>query len=329
MTANQTKVVWITGAHGFLGRHVSSFFAERGYSVAGLDLHSWEADERARWKGAAWVSGDVSVDNLDILMGEAGLPAVVFHAAGSGSVGDSFNRPEDDFDRNVASTARILGFLKNHDADALFILPSSAAVYGSQPPGPIHEDVTPCPVSPYGFHKTMAEMLCRSAVENFGLSCAIIRYFSLYGPELRKQLLWDVSGRLMKEPEELVLYGTGDETRDMLYVEDAARLAFVLAENAHKGLQVVNGGTGVASSVRRIAELLIEHFGVPSKIRFNQEVRSGDPRHYQASIERTRALGFEPIWSLQDGVREFVAWFKGENVGGAAPRTMEQGGGHV
>jgi UDP-glucose 4-epimerase len=306
------NVAWITGAHGFLGRHVAKCFAENNYSVAGLDLEPWSPKEAGQWGLEVWAQGDVAGEYLDALMDRTGPPKVVFHAAGSGSVGHSFYHPLEDFERNVSSTARLLEFLRQRAPEAYFILPSSAAVYGVQPPGPISEEVASSPASPYGIHKLMAELLCSSTVDHFGLPCAVIRYFSLYGPELRKQLLWDLAGRVMAQPHEVILFGTGDETRDMLYVEDAARLVFLLAQRQQPGLTLVNGGTGVASSVREIASTLLEQMEKNVKLHFSQEVRSGDPAHYQADIAKARGLGFEPRWSLQEGLAAYADWLANE-----------------
>jgi UDP-glucose 4-epimerase len=292
---------------------MARYFAAHGYSTACLDLIEWPAAERSQWGVDHWVVGDVTERTLSLLADRAGTPQVVFHAAGSGSVGYSFDDPLKDFEQNVASTARVLDFLRQRAPGAYFLLPSSAAVYGIQPPGPIRENVALSPVSPYGFHKVMAESLCRSMVENFGLSGAVIRYFSLYGPELRKQLLWDLAGKVLEQHDVVTLFGTGNETRDMLYVEDAARLALLLAQRHNPGLTIVNGGTGVASSVRDIAQTLIEKMDKRVTLKFSQEVRSGDPMHYQADIDNAREFGFEPRWSLGDGLKIFADWLAAEH----------------
>src|SRR5205085_11925901 len=111
-------------------------------------------------------------------------------------------------------------------------------------------------------------------------------------PHLRKQLLWDLCTRLSKAPRELLLAGTGTEARDFLHVEDAARLL------ADRGLRadgqdapgaIVNGGTGVATSVREIAERTVAAWGTPTPVRFTARSRPGDPASLVADSGAARA----------------------------------------
>src|SRR6202011_562447 len=101
---------------------------------------------------------------------------------------------------------------------------SSAAVYGAHGPGPIPETCPLLPVSPYGSHERYAEELCLLAARRYGLGCAIIRFFSLYGAGRRKQILWDIGRKLIDNPPGIQLFGSGEETRDFVYVEDAVEL---------------------------------------------------------------------------------------------------------
>src|SRR4030095_13057401 len=83
---------------------------------------------------------------------------------------------------------------------AILIYPSSAAVYGVVKQAPIGESSPIAPVSPYGLHKAMAEELCSTQSKHFGLRCAIVRFFSVYGPGSRKQLLWDLAQKIEASP---------------------------------------------------------------------------------------------------------------------------------
>src|SRR5262249_35777614 len=153
----------------------------------------------------------------------------VVHAAGSGSVGSSFTAPLRDFERGVATTATLLDILRRVAPKAMVVIPSSAAVYGTQPEGKIAEDAPLAPISPYGAHKLAAELICRQAHFNFGQPVTVLRLFSLYGPGLRKQLLWDLAARLRAQPARILLGGTGTETRDLLFIDDAVELIWRVA----------------------------------------------------------------------------------------------------
>jgi UDP-glucose 4-epimerase len=304
------RLVWVTGVCGFLGRNVARFFAEHGFEIAGIDRLDWPVEERKYWGVQHWVQGLINRSSLDQLSILGGLPEIVFHAAGTGSVGQSYKEPLEDFRNNVSTTAEVLEFMRCESPDTIFVLPSSAAVYGAREPCPISEESQLCPVSPYGFHKVMAEELCLSAQRNFGLRCLLIRYFSLYGPGLRKQLLWDLTNRLRTSPETVELFGTGRETRDMFYIEDAVRLAMEMIKVVGDNTFIVNGGSGCSMSVRQIASSVIAHLKLQTEIRFNKRGRPGDPEHYQADMGRAQSFGFRPSWSFDRGLAEYVRWLR-------------------
>ena len=113
-------------------------------------------------------------------------------------------------------------------------------MYGNADALPIAESTPINPISPYGVHKQIAEELIRSYAHHFSLSVAIVRFFSLYGPGLRKQLLWDACTKI--EKGDFDFYGTGHEVRDWLHVQDAARLLLTLPSHASSDAVIVNGG---------------------------------------------------------------------------------------
>lgn len=301
------KRIWITGAAGFLGGHVAQVFHDAGWSVSGIDIAPRPSASAVPFAG--WVQGSVDASAL-AGVAQGGLPDCVFHAAGSGSVGRSFEDPEQDFADAVTTTQTILGFIRDQAPTATFVLPSSAAIYGACPAEPLAEDRAPAPVSPYGRHKLMAEELCHEASRDDGLRTIVVRYFSLYGVGLRKQLLWDLASKAMAADGGVELFGTGAETRDMLDVRDAARMVLSLVETAGDGATLVNGGTGRALSVREIAQALLVALGLELELRFNGEDRQGDPKHYQADTRRAQALGVIPEVRFEDGVSAYARWFR-------------------
>ena len=189
---------------------------------------------------------------------------------------------------------------------------SSAAVYGANHSEPIAESAFCEPFSPYGFHKRMAELALESYARNFGVRVGVVRLFSVYGPELRKQLLWDLCNRLAAGVSELTLGGEGTELRDWLHVEDAARVLLLALNNASEECFIVNGGTGLATSVREIAEGLCESWGDQVPVCFTGVSRSGDPKFLVADVERLSELGAVPQRLWRDGLVEYVNWYKSQ-----------------
>lgn len=304
-----SKVAFVTGAEGFFGGAVASAFQRAGWRTAGFGHPRRHFSDALNLEPPAlWSEGDVEQGRLARAAAVVGTPEVVFHAAGGASVGASFADPEADFQRTVVSLREALAFLKDEAPGARLIYPSSAAVYGASAASPIPESAPPNPISPYGRHKLQAEQEIAEACAAFGLSAVIVRFFSLYGPGLRKQLLWDLAGRLWSS-DRVELGGSGEETRDFLYIDDAVRLVGLLAgmERVCAPL-LVNGATGQAVSVRRIAEALARALGRRAEIGFNGQVRQGDPEALVADAAYARTLGFEPRVGLEEGLSRLADW---------------------
>ena len=258
----------------------------------------------------SWINGEIEAANLDAMAAVHGRPSAVFHLAGGSSVGLAIAHPFEDFSRTVASTARLLEWLRVHSPQSRLIAASSAAVYGSGHSGPISEQAALTPMSPYGQHKLMMEQLCQSYAMSYGIGSTVVRLFSVYGAELRKQLLWDVCSRLQENSRELVLGGTGEEVRDWCDVRDVVRLLAMFAQSPQaEPFRVINGGSGQAMRVSEVASLLAGHWGRVS-VRFSGNVRAGDPFSLLADSATLRETGF--TWQIPpaQGIADYVRWFR-------------------
>lgn len=299
------KQVWVTGAAGFFGRAVSALFHSHGWKVLGIGSST---PQKYSTLHTPFIAGTITIESFYEALRLTGPPDVVIHAAGSGAVGPSFQSPLNDFERSVVPTVLLLEILRKEAPKARVIFTSSAAVYGIQPDIQITEEVLPSPVSPYGAHKLISEILCRQSYLNNGQPTAIIRFFSIYGAGLRKQLLWDLANRLFECPAHLQIAGTGEETRDFIHVTDAARIALEIAEGAE--FLILNGGSGRRTTVREVAEGLLQRLSPKTKLTFSGSVRPGDPPHFCADTTKLRQFDFCPKVDLERGLSEFVEWFK-------------------
>ena len=302
--------IFLTGAHGFIGHHTSRYLASLGKKVVGLGHGAWATADYEHWGLVDWLNGEVGPANLDTLASRHGAPEYVIHLAGGSSVGPSFAAPAEDFRRSVVGTSDLAEWVRVHAPQAPIVMASSAAVYGAGHSGPIDEQTRCSPYSPYGFHKHMAELALSSYANSFGLRVACIRFFSVYGPGLRKQLLWDACSKLAQGLPALALGGHGTELRDWLHVEDAARLLFTATAYANTSCPIVNCGTGVGTTVRSIAEQLLHRWNGGTSLSFSGIARTGDPQSLVADNALAQSWGWTPQHDWEAGIAEYVAWFK-------------------
>jgi len=299
---NQRAAV-VTGAAGFLGRRLAMSAAAQGYRIIAIGHGVQECDGDPFV--SEWHEGDVSLETLANCSVE---PDVVFHCAGGASVAHSFEQPHRDFQRTVESTVSVLEFARTAKRRPAVVLPSSAAVYGCAAVQPIGVNSRLNPVSPYGLHKRIAEDLTNSYAKRFGLRASIVRLFSVYGPGLRKQLLWDACQRLTTGDG--VFGGSGAETRDWLHVDDAASLMVQASTRASPECPIVNGGTGTAVPISSILDELCSELGAGTSIEFSGLSRPGDPTDYVADISEAIGWGWRPAHHWRTGIREYARWFK-------------------
>ncbi len=258
-----------------------------------------------------WLDADVSLSSLMTLHETFDF---VVHCGGNGSVGYSLANPLDDFAKTVRGTAELLEFLRVTDSKALLVYPSSAGVYGSKEDAPIKESDSLNPISPYGYNKRIAEELIESYSRSYGIRVVVIRFFSIYGAGLTKQLLWEASSKLRAaENADAIFGGSGDETRDWIHVEDAASLVLHLAKRTvamvePPNLQVINGANGIRVTVRDVLTQLASALGSSAEIRFNGAIRAGDPRFYHADVTKMRESEWRPSISLDQGLTSYAAW---------------------
>ena len=291
----------VTGAGGYIGGRVAQYLARTGYIVAGIG----HAGAGALPQGIAeWVPGAVDVANLARLRQ---VPGLVVHCAGGSSVARSLVDPAGEEQRTLGAARAVLEYAERFAPQASLVLVSSAAVYGDVRIQPIAETQAPAPVSPYGRHKLEAEALWAAQAAQ-GTRAAIVRFFSVYGEGLRKQLLWDACRKL--SDGNVHFSGTGEERRDWLHVDDAARLLAVAGEHAGADCPTVNGAAGTAVAVREILGELAVALRRPADIRFDGAVRAGDPPGYWADISKARQWEWAPSVDWRDGVRRYANWYR-------------------
>lgn len=301
------KIVIITGGYGFIGQNVAHEFKNNYYHVIAIGHGNPTFAELEKAGIDEWHEADISLEALKKTSFKANL---IVHCAGNGAVGLSISQPLLDFNKNVNTTLDVLEFIRVYCPETALIYLSSAAVYGTKEDKIINENDFLNPVSPYGFHKLAAETVCKSYSINFGLKIAIVRFFSIYGEGLQKQLLWEASNKILRADKQVEFYGSGEETRDWLYVKDAAKLISHLTKINFKFL-ILNGAYGERVTVKEVLNILLKELNKTEiEIVFNNQEKLGDPKYYLADMNMAFETGWKPRIQLSNGIKSYASWFK-------------------
>ncbi|MCJ7806737.1 MAG: NAD-dependent epimerase/dehydratase family protein, partial [Clostridia bacterium] len=235
---NEKKTCLVTGVAGFIGSHLVRRLLAEGCRVIGIDCFTDYYDRGIKEKNISDLleQARFTMIRRDIVDLEdnwfEGVQWVFHQAAQAGvraSWGDQFAHYTH---HNVLSTQRLLEWAR-HSGIERFIYASSSSVYGASGKLPMHEDDLPRPLSPYGVTKLAAEHLCNLYHQNFALPATSLRYFTVYGPGQRPDMAFHRFIRAILKDEELVVYGSGEQTRDFTYIDDIveANLSAASAQN--------------------------------------------------------------------------------------------------
>jgi UDP-glucose 4-epimerase len=302
------KTILITGATGFLGSHTSKHYINAGFKVIGTGT---KPEKDISYSGLAKYSQIILPDDRLHDLIKKYRPDICIHCAGSSSISLSIEDPQKDFDINVPVIFNLMEGLRKYSPECKTVFLSSAAVYGNPLSLPINEKNPIKPISPYGFHKNLCENICKEYSILYNLKIDILRIFSAYGPGLKKQIFWDICNKIKKE-KKLILFGTGQETRDFLYIQDVIIAIGIVLEKSDRCFEIFNLASGKETSIQNLAGLMLKELNYDTEVKFNGIVRKGDPLRWKADISKLSALGFKPEVSIEEGVRKYCQWLVSE-----------------
>jgi len=304
--------VLVTGGAGFIGSHLVEELLGTGDSVTVLDdLSTGSLANLAavvHHPDFTFVRGDAVLPLAPQLGARA--PTHIMHLAAQVSVVASLADPARDLQQNLGATLQVLALARAARVQRV-VFASSAAVYGDGPL-PSDETLAPAPASPYGIHKLASEHHLRCAALIDHVPTTSLRFFNVYGPRQVPTSPYAgvisifLARALAGEP--LALFGAGAATRDFVYVKDlVAALALALSHSPGQG-EVLNVGTGRATSVRELAETAVSVTRSTSAL-IDAPARPGEVLHSRAAVDRiASALGWRATTSLSDGLGETARW---------------------
>lgn len=237
---------------------------------------------------------------------------VIIHLAANTGVPVSVEKPRQDMESNVIGTFNMLEGAKVHNVKR-FIFASSGAPAGEVEP-PIHEELPPHPVSPYGASKLAGEGYCSAYYKSFGVKTVALRFSNVYGPGSTHKS--SVVAKFIKQAlsgETLVIYGDGTQTRDFIYIDDLINALILSATRLGIGGEIFQIATSRETTLNEITELMLNVFknnGIKSPKVQKTDPRLGDvKRNFSDTRKAKKILGWECKWQLDRGIKKTVEWF--------------------
>jgi CDP-paratose 2-epimerase len=314
----------ITGGAGFIGTNVAEYFLPRADSIVILDnFHRPTSRQNAAYLKK--LSPQISIIEgtiLDATLVESLVKSadVVIHLAAQVAVTTSLTDPQTDFDINVRGTFVVLEAIRKVNPSATLLYSSTNKVYGDLANVKVDKqhgiaETTPIDLySPYGCSKGAADLYCLDYARSFGLKTVVLRQSCIYGPhqygvEDQGWLAFFVLQFLRRQP--ITVYGTGDQVRDLLAVQDLVKLYELAIDQIEltKG-QVFNvgGGPTNATSVTQALQLIEKLSGHSVPISHTTQ-RLGDQDYFVADTSKAqKLLGWEPKMGYETGLKELVEW---------------------
>jgi UDP-glucuronate 4-epimerase len=314
--------VFVTGAAGFVGSRLSRALLERGDQVIGFDnFDSYYAREHKERHlgdlheatGFHFIEGDLRDAQQIRADFERWRPDAIAHLAGMAAVRYSVQHPLMYGEVNVQGSAHILDAAR-HIGRPTCVLASTGSVYGADTPVPFTEDAkADRPLAPYPASKRAMELFAYSYAHLWKLPTTIVRFFNVYGPHGRPDMMpWQWTMSILKG-EPLTLYNGGHMKRDWTYVDDIVA-GLILALEKPLDYEILNLGCSRPVENLQFVQILEKLLNKKAVLK-EVPAPSSEPIVTYADVSKARRLlGYEPKVNVEEGLRRFVEWLRAEKL---------------
>ena len=316
------KNIIVTGCAGFIGSHLCERLLKDGSFVIGIDnfdpFYSRSVKEKNINKfrnntNFKFLEFDLSnkEDLYKLLKGTK--VDLIIHLAGKAGVRPSIENPESYIRANIISTQNILSFMKDNGIKKLAFA-SSSSIYGNTKDTPFNEEQNVNkPISPYAFTKKACELLNYTYHALYDIDILNLRFFTVFGPRQRPDLAIHKFTKLIINNQEIPMFGDGTTSRDYTYFEDTINGICLSAEYLfnHKNVyEIINLGNNHPVKLLYLIATIEKATGKKAKIK-QLPMQSGDVDITYANIDKAKKLlGYQPKYSFEEGINNFVIWYK-------------------
>ena len=316
----------LTGAAGFVAARVAEILLDEGHSVVGIDNMNDAYDVRMKEyrlkslterEGFKFAQIDIAqFDKVEQLVqseldavGSGAFDAVINLAARAG-VRQSVENPWVYVDTNVTGTLNMLEMCRQHEINK-FILASTSSIYGANAPLPTGEEASSDkPLQPYAASKKGAEALAHSYHYLHGIDVTVFRFFTVYGPAGRPDMVMFRFAQWIHENKLLQVNGDGEQSRGFTYVDDIARGTIMGLRPL--GYQVINLGGHETIEINELIRLFEQKIGKKAEVN-HRPAHPADMKANWANVDKAHELlGWQPEISLEEGVTKLIHWYQAE-----------------
>jgi UDP-glucuronate 4-epimerase len=313
--------VLVTGAAGFVGSHLSEMLVKRGDRVIGVDNFNDYYDPAKKRRNAKVLAGSsISLYEADIrdraemfrLFEDNKFDAVA-HIAAMAGVRNSVANPALYIDVDLVATQHLMDAAREFKVGN-FVFASTSSIYGDTPNVPFVE-TDPClePPQPYAAAKRAAELLGYTYNKLYKLNFTATRFFTVYGPRGRPDMMPYLLAESIYKGKEIPLY-EGDMRRDWTYIEDIVK-GVVLALDKPLGYEIINIGRGAPEPLAEFIRVMESVAGKKATLKLQPKLPADVYVTYADVSKAKRLLGFNPTISISEGVQRFWAWYMQEQTG--------------
>lgn len=299
----------ITGGAGFIGSHVADLLIKGGHKVAIVDNLS-AGDKKNVNSKAEFYKRDILNSKISEIF-QKEKPDFVFHLAAQIDVRKSVQDPIADAKNNILGSLNILENSVKYNVKKVIFASTGGAIYGETEKLPTPEDYREQPLSPYGIHKLSIEKSLFYYKKMKGLDYTILRLANIYGPRQNSRgeagVVAIFIDKLLKR-DLAIINGDGRQTRDYVFVKDAAR-AFVLALKKTSS-DKFNIGTGLETDVNRIFDEIVSKLKISMRKKYGPAKIGEQRRSCLNAGKAKKELGWLPVYNLEKGIEETTQWFK-------------------
>lgn len=303
--------VLITGGAGFIGRHLADHLVRRGdVAVTVIDNESLGDRRHLDLDRVRFVAGDLR-NRDDLRVALTGQDAVV-HLAADTRVMDSIEDPGFNFENNVIGTFNLLELSRELGIRRIVAASTGGAILGDVTP-PVHEEMAPQPTSPYGASKLMLEGYLSAFSASYGLSGCALRFSNIYGPRsFHKGSVVAAFYKKLLAGESLEVFGDGSQARDYLYIGDLVEAIWAAIDSDAEGAFQL--GSGRPTTINELLDAMRRVTGREIEVDY-RDFRPGEVRVTWCQVDKARrVLGFNPVTTLDDGLRDTWEWFQSQGA---------------